>query len=139
MAEGSSSLERFLAEPCTDNLLVCAMDSASPELQTCLTDSLSQQAYVEIGSGQRDPTEAELDSSQPCLDRYAKTTLQTGPEAGSPDDHPLSTAPAKVQACARQALGDEADETLSNDQRPPTKRETRQINACIRQARREGG
>ena len=137
IAEGSSSLERFLAEPCTDNLLICAMDSASLELQTCLTVSLGQQAYVEIGSGERDPTDVELDGSQACLDRYASTALQTGPEAGSLDDHPLSTAPAKVQACARQALGDEAYTTLSKGQRPPTKRETRQINACIRQARRE--
>ena len=137
MAETSSSLERFLEEPCTDNLLVCAMDSASPELQTCLTDSLGPQAYQEIGTGRRDPTDAELDSSQACLEQYESTTLQTGPEAGSPDDPPLSTAPANVQACARQALGDEAYEALSNGQRPPTKRETRQVNACIRQARRE--
>jgi hypothetical protein len=137
MAEGSSSLERFLEKPCTDNLLVCAMDNASPELQICLTDSLGPQAYGEIGSGQRDATDVEQDSSQACLDRYASTTLQTGPEAGSLDDQPLSSAPAKVQACARQVLGDEAYQTLSNNQRPPTKRETRQINACIRQARRE--
>lgn len=137
MAEQSSSLERFLEKPCTDNLLVCAMDSPSPELQICLTDALGQQVYGEIGSGQRDPTDVEQDSSQACLDRYASTTLQTGSEAGALDDHPLSTAPAKVQACARQVLGDEAYQTLFNSQRPPTKRETRQINACIRQARRE--
>jgi hypothetical protein len=41
-----------------------------------------------------------------------------------------------VQACARDALGGEAYDALHDGQRPPTKRETRQINACIRQERR---
>ena len=137
MAEGSSSLERFLTQPCTDHALVCAMDSAASELQTCLMDSLGKQAYVEIGSRGRQPTAAELASSQPCLDQYAGSTLQPEPEAGSPDDHPLSNASAEVQACARQALGDETYEALYNGQRPPTQRETRRINTCIRQVRRE--
>jgi len=137
MAEQSSSLERFLADPCADNPLVCAMDGAPPELQTCLTDSLGEEAYLEIGSGQRQPTGVELQSSQPCLDQYGGyAALQTGPAAGSPDDNPLSSASAGVQACARQALGGETYDTLHDGQRPPTKRETRQINACIRQERR---
>ena len=72
---------------------------------------------------------------QACLDQYEM--LQTVPQAGSADDNPLSSAPAKVQECARQSLGDDAFEALNNGQRSPTKRETRQINACIRQALRE--
>src|SRR3989304_2322546 len=103
MAEQSSSLERFLADPCADNPLVCAMDGAPAELQTCLTDSLGEEAYLEIGSGQRQPTGVELQSSQPCLDQYGGyAALQTGPAAGSPDDNLLASASAGGQACARQ-------------------------------------
>ncbi|MGZ9166011.1 MAG: hypothetical protein ACXW4U_12635 [Anaerolineales bacterium] len=137
LAEGSSSLQGFLATACTDQALVCEMDSASPELQTCLMDSLGEQAYLEIGSRGREPTVAELAGSQPCLDQYASTTLQPETEAASPDDNPLSTVSAEVRACARQALGDETYEALYNSQRPPNKRETRRINACIRQVRRQ--
>jgi hypothetical protein len=135
IAEQSASLERFLAEPCTDAPLVCAMGDAPLELQTCLTESLGGQAYTDIHSGQREPTAAELDSSQACLDQYE--LLKTETEAGSANDNPLSSAPAKVQDCARQSIGDAAFEALNNGQRPATKRETRQINSCIRQARRE--
>lgn len=135
IAEQSASLEHFLAEPCSDAPLVCAMHDAPLELQTCLTESLGGQAYTDIETGQREPTAAELDNSQACLDQYEM--LQTVPQAGSADDNPLSSAPAKVQECARQSLGDAAFEALNNGQRSPTKRETRQINACIRQARRE--
>jgi hypothetical protein len=137
LAEGSSSFQRFLAKPCADDPLICAMDSAALELQTCLMASLGEPAYMEIGSRQRQPTDAELDRSQACLDGYESTTLQTEPAGGSPDDNPLSSASAEVQACARQALGDETYEALYNGQRPPIKRETRRINACVRQARRE--
>jgi hypothetical protein len=63
--------------------------------------------------------------------------LEAEPVDGAPDDNPLSSAPADVQACARQALGDEAYQALYDGQRPATRRETRRINACIRQARRE--
>lgn len=73
--------------------------------------------------------------ARPGLDQYA--TLQNIPAAGLPDDDPLSNIPEDVQACAREALGSETYETLSNGQRSPTKQETRRINACIRQARRE--
>lgn len=137
LAEGSSSFERILTKPCTDQALVCAMDGDSPELQTCLMDILGEQAYVEIGNRGRQPTAAELESSQPCLDQYENTTLQPAPQAGPPGDTLLSTSSAGVQACARQVLGDEIYEELYNGQRPPTQREIRRINACIRQERRE--
>lgn len=137
LAEGSSSFERLLTKPCTDHALICAMEGASAELQTCLVDSLGEQAYVEIGSRQREPTTAELAGSQPCLDQYGSASLQTGAEAGSPDDNLLATASVEVRVCARQVLGDETYEALYNGQRPPTLRETRRINACIRQVRRE--
>ena len=137
LAEGSSSFEEFLARPCAEDALVCAMDSASPELQTCLLDALGEQAYVDVKSSQREPTAAELASSQPCLDQYEDTTLQTTPEPGSPDNNPLSSASEEVRACARQLIGDEPYEALYSGQRPPTQRETRRINACMRQERRE--
>jgi hypothetical protein len=135
IAEQPASLERFLAEPCADAPLVCAMHDAPLELQTCLTESLGGQAYTDIESGQREPTAAELDNSQACLDQ--DELLKTESEAGSAADNPLSSAPAKIQDCARLSLGDEVYTALNNGQRSPTKRETRQINACIRQARRE--
>ncbi len=75
-----STLKDFLANPCAENPLGCAIEGASPELQACLTNALGgQEVYEAIGKGLRKPTEAELSASQPCLERYGNAE---GPQAG---------------------------------------------------------
>lgn len=134
IAKDSSAIKRFLGDSCTETPLACAMGDGSPELQSCLVDSLGGAAYLEIESGQRDPTAAELQNSQLCLDRYAERESEpAGPSTG---DNLLPIASADVQLCARQILGDETYQILYDGQRSPTTRETRRIKACIREARR---
>src|SRR3990172_5669935 len=70
-AEQLGAFETFIANPCAENPLVCRIDGATPELQACLTEALGQEALVELGTFKRDPTEAELELAQPCLDQYA--------------------------------------------------------------------
>lgn len=69
----------FFAEPCAQNPLACNIDGASPELLTCLTTALGPVAYEAIGSGQRNPTEAELQLAQPCLDQYGPQQTDNPP------------------------------------------------------------
>ena len=72
-----------LSDPCLQNPLICQIEGASPELQTCLMNALGQQVYEEIGNGQRNPSAAELQLSQPCLDLYGSdqtTSRQSGTE-----------------------------------------------------------
>ena len=59
-----------LSGTCTQNILFCSIDNASPELQACLKNVLGADATQAIGSGQRNPTQAELQLAQPCLDQY---------------------------------------------------------------------
>jgi hypothetical protein len=69
---GAAITSNVLSNPCARNQLVCSMDGASPELQTCLTTALGTAAYQAIGSGARTPTSTELRLAQPCLDQYGK-------------------------------------------------------------------
>jgi hypothetical protein len=71
-----------LRNPCTQNPLACSMDGASPELQTCLTTALGQAAYQAIGSGQRNPSDAEVKLAQPCLDQFGSPQT-SNPQSGS--------------------------------------------------------
>lgn len=137
VSEQLSIVGEFLADPCAANPLGCSIDGASPELQTCLIEILGEEAYVEIGSGQRNATDAELEDSQACLDQWRRgaTASQPGPESGALDENLLINASAEVQDCVKQALGDETYETLSKAQRQPTETETQQINTCFDQTR----
>ncbi len=85
VAEQLSLVKDFLADPCGANPLGCSIDGASPELEACLMDVLGEDAYMEIGTGQRSPTEAELQDSAPCLEQFHGAP-QPGPESGSPDE-----------------------------------------------------
>src|SRR5574341_1811068 len=104
VAEETGALKTFLSSPCAENPLACKIDGASAELQACLTEALGAEAYESIGTGQRNATEAELQLAQPCLDQYG---------GGPPDENPLSTASPEVQACVKQAVGEEVYETLA--------------------------
>ncbi|HJR81862.1 MAG TPA: hypothetical protein VJ821_17450 [Anaerolineales bacterium] len=72
------------------------------------------------------------DLGDPCADETAVCTLESSSPAGTL----LSSASPDVQACAQLALGAEVYETLYSGERSPTRRETRRINACIREVRR---
>ena len=82
-AEQLGAMEVFLSNPCADNPLICRIDGASPELQACLTAALGGEALVDIGSFKREPTEAELQLAQPCLDRYAGTAEEPEDSGGT--------------------------------------------------------
>jgi hypothetical protein len=79
---GLALTNSFFSNPCAQNQLACNIDGASPELQACLTSALGTAAYEAIGSGQRTPTDAELQLAQPCLDQYG--TPQTGGSQSGP-------------------------------------------------------
>ncbi|NOT04819.1 MAG: hypothetical protein HOP27_09510 [Anaerolineales bacterium] len=132
-AEQLSVVKTFLADPCAANPLGCSIEGASPELQACLTEVLGEDGYVEIGTGQRSATDAELEDSQSCLDRFEKAASQPGPVSGILDENLLVNASAEVQDCVKQALGDEIYQTLSSTERQPTESETQQINTCLEQ------
>ncbi|MBI5823158.1 MAG: hypothetical protein HZB18_03965 [Chloroflexi bacterium] len=87
VAEQFSLVEEFIADPCKANPLGCSIDGASPELQTCLMDVLGEDAYVEIGSGQRNPTESEVKEAQSCLDQFSRASHPQS-ESGPPDERP---------------------------------------------------
>jgi hypothetical protein len=82
-AEQLGAMEVFLSNPCADNPLICRIDGASPELQSCLTEALGEEALVDIGSFKREPTEAELQLAQPCLDQHAGTAEEPEDSGGS--------------------------------------------------------
>ena len=124
VAEQLGAFETFVSDPCAENPLVCRIDGASPELQACLTDVLGQEALVDIGTFKRNPTEAELQVAQPCLDQYGR---------GPTKDSALAAASPESQACVREALGEEVFDTLLNDERPPTDGEIREIALCSEQ------
>lgn len=67
---GIALTSSFVNNPCAQNQLACNIDGASPELKACLTTALGTDAYETLGSGQRIPTETELQLAQPCLDQY---------------------------------------------------------------------
>jgi hypothetical protein len=74
-----------LSNACSQDLLSCAIGSASLKLQGCLTNALGTDAYKEIGSGSRKPTIPELQLAKPCLDQYGPGqaySTQTG-ESGN--------------------------------------------------------
>jgi hypothetical protein len=129
VAEQFESLSAFIADPCAGNALGCAIDGASPELQACLTEALGPDAYMAIGTGKRRPGEAELQVSQPCLDRLGGSEPKPGPVA-----NPLDGASPVVQECARQALGGEAYASIQDGGRPPDEGESGRINTCYAQA-----
>lgn len=81
-AEQLGAMESFIADPCAENPLLCRIDGASPELQACLTDALGVEALEAIGSMRRQPTEAELQLAQPCLDRYGGEPEEDNSESG---------------------------------------------------------
>ena len=83
VAEEVTVMKDFIANRCINNPLGCAIEGASSELQACLTKALGgEKAYEEIGSGQRKPTEAELQLSQPCLDQYKQAGEISPPDNG---------------------------------------------------------
>jgi len=79
---GVALTSSFLSDPCAQNQLACNIDGASPELQACLTTALGPDAYEAIGSGQRSPTNAELQLAQPCLDQYGSHQTAS-PQSGT--------------------------------------------------------
>jgi hypothetical protein len=83
---GVALTSNFFSDPCAQKQLACDIEGASPELKACLTTALGQVAYEAIGSGQRSPTEAELQLAQPCLDQYGShqtTSTHSGAGSGS--------------------------------------------------------
>jgi len=85
---------------------------------------LGEDAYLAVGTGRRAATEAELQLAQPCLDQFA---------AWPGGENPLPSTSPEAQACAKQAVGDQAYDTLFTDQRPPTDAEAREIAPCLEQ------
>ena len=124
IADQLGTMETFLADPCGDNPLGCKIDGAPPELQACLTQTLGEDVYVAVGTGRRPASEAELQLAQPCLDQFA------GWPGG---ENPLPSTSPEAQACAKQAVGVQAYDTLLAGQRPPTDAEARKIAPCLEQ------
>lgn len=117
--------------PCAQNPLLC--EDISPELRVCYEQTLGNERYVTLASGKEKPTEAEMQAIQPCLDQYSGGTISTTGEQPS-GENPLPTAPPDVQACVKQAIGENAYNELFNNKRSPTEAEIQQITPCFGQA-----
>ncbi len=124
----------FLNNPCSQNPLACNIDGASPELQACLTTALGPDAYQAIGSGQRNPTDSEVQLAQPCLDQYGSHQTANGFQPGET----LPNASPDVLACVKQAIGEQAYNELFNNQRPPTENEIQLMSPCLVQSNTGG-
>jgi len=127
---GAVLTSSLLTDPCAQNPLACNIDGASPELQACLTTALGPDAYEAIGSGQRSPTDVELQLAQPCLDQYGSHQTASGFQPGET----LLNASPDVQACVKQAIGEQAYDELFNNQRPPTETENQLMSPCLAQS-----
>jgi len=67
---GLALTNSFVGNPCSQNQLACSIDGASPELKACLISAMGSAAFEAIGSGNRKPTDQELQLAQPCLEQY---------------------------------------------------------------------
>lgn len=124
-----TSMSDFLSNPCGENPLACNIDGASPELQACLTDALGPEVYEEIGRGQRNPTDAELQLAQPCLDQFASQHTASNYQPGET----LPNASPEVQDCVKQAIGEQAYNELFDNQRLPEDTEEQLMSPCLAQ------
>lgn len=68
--------------PCAQNPLIC--EDISAELRACYTQTLGDERYTALTSGQDQPTEAEKEAIQPCLDRYGAVTENGNEDQGGP-------------------------------------------------------
>jgi hypothetical protein len=114
--------------PCAQNPLVC--EDISPELRACYEQTLGNERYVTLASGKDKATEAEMQAIQPCLDQYGGGTTSTTSEQPT-RENPLPTAPPDVQACVKQAIGENAYNELYSNKRSPTESEIQQITPCF--------
>jgi hypothetical protein len=131
---GVALTSSFLTDPCAQNPVACNINGASPELQACLKAALGPAAYEAIGSGQRSPTDAELQVAQPCLDQYGSHQS----DSGLPPGETLPNASPDVQACVKQAIGEQAYNELFNNQRSPTETENQLLSPCFPQSEAGG-
>jgi|GEM_PF-888117 len=111
---------------------------ASPELQTCTRDALGEDVYNEISSNKRPPTDPEMTQMASCFARLGFPSIETPASQGT-SENPLLTAPPDVQACVKQAIGEQAYDELYNNKRPPTETEIQQITPCFGQLGSQGG
>ncbi|MBA4380031.1 MAG: hypothetical protein C0393_05005 [Anaerolinea sp.] len=58
--------------PCAQNPLLC--EDISAEIRACYTQTLGEERYTALASGQDQPTEVEKEAIQPCLDKYGAPT-----------------------------------------------------------------
>ena len=127
---GMALTSSYLSDPCAQNQLACNIDGASLELQTCLTAALGPDEYEAIGSGLRSPTETELLLAQPCLDQYGSHQTASAFQPGET----LPQASPDVQACVKQAIGEQPYTELFDNQRLPTDTENQLISPCLEQS-----
>lgn len=100
--------------PCAQNLLVC--EDISAELRACYTQRLGEERYTALASGQDQPTEAEKEAIQPCLDKYGAPMENGSGQGGPPPNMRNLTArdwetiiaillpPAELEALAENTL-----------------------------------
>ncbi|MEW6092787.1 MAG: hypothetical protein AB1531_02370 [Chloroflexota bacterium] len=112
--------------PCAENPIVC--EDISPELRACYEQAFGEERYITLASGRDQPSEAEMQAIQSCLEQYGGSTTTVN------EENKLQTAPPEVQDCVRQAVGETAYDELYNDQRPPTETEQQQMQTCFSDA-----
>ncbi|HXD10176.1 MAG TPA: hypothetical protein VN653_08950, partial [Anaerolineales bacterium] len=70
VADQLPTIEGRLANPCIEYPLACAIYSAPPEVQACVTKSLDAAILDDIGNARRKPTPAETQTVQDCIDQF---------------------------------------------------------------------
>ena len=94
----------------------------TPEQQVCVTEAIGETAFTELFSGQRAPTQEELQMIEAC-------GVPIGPDSGEEGGPPELTP--EQQVCVIQAIGETALRELSTGQRPATPEEIQKIEACV--------
>jgi hypothetical protein len=82
---GNLLVTSLFYNPCADNPLLC--EDVPDALRSCYIQKLGEERYITLASGKEKPTEAEMQSIQPCIAQYGtETTAPTGgaENAGGP-------------------------------------------------------
>ena len=99
----------------------------SPELIDCLKSVIGGERFEAISSGQAQPTPEEMSRGEQCFQGYGGTDHDAPP--GASEAHP--SMDPWLEACLRDAVGDERFDAISSGQSQPTDVEEQEGIACF--------
>ena len=101
-----------------------------PELVACLKAAVGEERFNLISSGQAQPTPEEMSSGDHCFQGYT-TPSQGDPVGAQPSEVAPPPMDPWLEACLRDAVGDERFDAISSGQAQPTDVEKQKGIACF--------